>query len=341
MQRRKIAILTPTFSQFSGIDRVVEQQAQELSGKGNKVDVFALEADISPKNYRVVVLGMPKNPLLQRIYRLLFFLDFKKIKRYSDGLKNYDQVISHFYPMNWIAHSAKKKHGIKYTYYNHGICYPELFGNIFERAYMRIFRFLNKLSINNADDAVSVSNFLRYELKKEAGLDSRVICNKIGKSRFGKNIDAGDIIKKYGLKNNKIILFVGRISPHKGVHLLIEAFKIINKKMPNTKLLIVGKPTFSNYYKKLKKAANENVIFAGFVNERDLAKCYKACDLYVTTSLWEGYDLPAAEAQFLGKKVVAFDIGSHPEIVKNGILVRKNNIKGFADAILKILRRKA
>ena len=87
MQKQKIAILTPTFSHFSGIDRVVEQQAKELSGKGNKVVVFALEADIIPKNYRVVVLGMPKNHLLQRIYRLLFFLDFKKVKKYSDELK--------------------------------------------------------------------------------------------------------------------------------------------------------------------------------------------------------------------------------------------------------------
>lgn len=340
MPLKKIAILTPTFSRFSGIDRVVEQQAQELSKKGNEVAVFALEADIRPKNYRLIVLGMPKNPLLQRLYRLLFFLDFKKIRKYSGELKDYDEVISHFYPMNWIAHSAKKKHGVKYIYYNHGICWPNLFENIFERAYMGIFRFFNKLSIKNADEAISISNFLRNELKKETGLDSRVAYNKINKSRFGKNIGAGDIIKKYGLKNNKILLFVGRISPHKGIHLLIEAFSIVSKKMPSAKLVIAGKPAFEGYFKKLKKTAGKDVIFTGFVDEKDLPGLYSACDVYVTASLWEGYDLPAAEAQLLGKKVVAFDVGAHPEIIKNGILVRKNDIEGFAEAVLRLLRRK-
>lgn len=338
MPAQKIAILTPTFSRFSGIDRVVEQQAKELSEKGNEVAVFALKAEITPENYKVVEIGMPKNPVLERIYRLLFFLDFKKIKRYSNELKNYDLAISHFYPMNWIARNAKRKYGIKYTYYNHGICYPELFSGIIEKAYMRLFRFFNKLSIKNADGAVSVSSFLREELKNEAGLDSKVIHNKIDKSRFGKSVDAGDIIKRYNLKNNNVLLFVGRISPHKGVHLLLEAFNIINKKIPNTKLVIAGKPTFNSYFRKLKKSANDNVIFTGFVDEKDLAKCYKACDLYVTCSLWEGFDLPAAEAQFFGRKVVAFGIGSHPEIVKNGILIKKGDIEGFAGAAVSLLK---
>ena len=48
--------------------------------------------------------------------------------------------------------------------------------------------------------------------------------------------------------------------------------------------------------------------------------------------------MPAAEAQACGKKVVAFGIGSHPETVKNGILVEKGNIKKFAEAVIKSLR---
>jgi len=74
----KIAILTPTFNYYSGIDRVVQQQAEEHSRKGNKVTVIALEANIKPRNYKVISLGMPKNPTLQRIYRLFFFLNLLK-----------------------------------------------------------------------------------------------------------------------------------------------------------------------------------------------------------------------------------------------------------------------
>ena len=74
----KIAILTPTFSHFSGIDRVVELQAIEYSKKHHQVTVFAFESTIKPKGFKLEVLGMPKSMFLQRIYRLLFFLILKK-----------------------------------------------------------------------------------------------------------------------------------------------------------------------------------------------------------------------------------------------------------------------
>ena len=104
----KIAILTPTFSHYSGIDRVVELQAEEYAKKKNQVTVFALQSEIKPKGFKVEVLGMPKNLFLQRVYRLLFFLDLRKINYAAEKLKDFDLAISHFYPMNLIASSAKK-----------------------------------------------------------------------------------------------------------------------------------------------------------------------------------------------------------------------------------------
>ncbi|MBI4143519.1 glycosyltransferase family 4 protein [Candidatus Woesearchaeota archaeon] len=333
----KTAILTPTFSHYSGIDRVVEQQAKDYSKKG-KVTVFALEGDMRPKGFGLEIIGMPKSLFLQRLYRLLFFLDFIKINKIAQKLKDYDIVISHQYPMNLVACSAKKKYGVEYIYYNHGIGYSELFGNVFERIYMKAFGFLNMLSLKNADSAVSISKFMQQELKKETGMGSKVVYNKVDK-RFRKNLDGSEIRKKLGIKNGeKVLLFVGRLSPHKNVHALLEIFNLVNKKMPNARLLIVGKPTFPNYYKKLRSLANRNVIFREFADDRELPHYYAACDLYVTASLWEGFNLPAAEAQACGRKVVAFDVCSHPEIVKNGALVKKNDLHGFADAIIRLLK---
>ena len=335
----KIAILTPTFSHYSGIDRVVEMQAVEYAKKRHQVTVFALEATIKPKGYKLEVLGMPKSLFLQRLYRLLFFLDFKKIKRAAEKLKNYDIVISHFYPMNWIAYYAKKKYNVKYTYHNHGIGYSYLFGNIFERLYMGLFVFFNRLSLKNVDSAVSISKFLQEELKKETGIGSKVVYDKIDNKRFRKGLDGNFIRKKLGIKNNeKLLFFIGRLSPHKNIHTLLKIFDIANEKMPNTKLLIIGKPTFPSYYKKLKDAACKNVIFKEFVDEAELPYYYAACDLYVTASLWEGFNLPAAEAQACGKKVVAFDVCSHPEVVKNGLLIKKDDIWEFANDVIRLLK---
>lgn len=333
----KIAILTPTFNYYSGIDRVVQQQAEDYAKKGHKVTVIALESQIKPRNYKVETLGMPKNAFLQRLYRLFFFLDFKKIKYYKN-LKNYDVVISHFYPMNWLGYLARKKFKIKYIYFNHGINTTGLLNNLWQKAYMKIFSFFTNVTLRNVDKAYSVSKYLQEDLKKVSGLQSKVVYNKIDKKRFNKNLKGDKIIKKYNLKNSKVILYVGRIAPHKGVHLLLQAFNIAKKEIPNLRLLIVGKPTFNSYFKNLKKIAGNDVIFTGFVDDKELPYYYAACDIYATASLWEGFNIPAAEAQACNKKIVAFNIGPHPEIVKNGILVEKGNIKQFADAIVKLLK---
>ena len=334
----KIAILTPTFSHYSGIDRVVEQQAIDYSKKGNRVTVFALEADIKPKNFELVILGMPKNLFFQRLYRLFFFLDFKKINKTANKLKDYNIMISHFYPMNLIASKTKEKYNTKYIYHNHGIGYSELFTSIFEKLYMKLFLLFNKQSLKNVDECVSISKFMQSELKKETGLGSVVIYNKID-PRFKKGINGNLIRKKLGIKNNeKLLFFIGRLSPHKNIHTLLEIFNEVNKEMPNTKLLIAGKPNFRSYYNELKQKANKSVIFREEIKDEELPNYYAACDLYVTASLWEGFNLPIAEAQACGKKVVAFNVCSHPEVVKNGILVKKDDTNAFANAIIRLLK---
>ena len=63
----KVAILTPTFSHFSGIDRVVEGQAEDFAKKGHQVTVIAFESTIEPKGYELKLLGMPKNQFWQNL----------------------------------------------------------------------------------------------------------------------------------------------------------------------------------------------------------------------------------------------------------------------------------
>ena len=138
----KIAILVPKFSKFGGDARVAEIQAEEFVENGNYVAIFTLEADMKPKNAELFVIGMPKSLFWQRVYRLTFPLDLIKTFRWLPKLKKFDLIISHLYPMNWLALLAKKFYKSNYIYWYHGVPDPELFPKLYERIYLRIFIFL-------------------------------------------------------------------------------------------------------------------------------------------------------------------------------------------------------
>jgi len=337
-ERPKIAIMGAIFSGFDGVSRVIELQAKRLS-KICDVSVIALEGDLKPpENVKLKIIGAPKNLILNRTYRLLFSLNFAKLFKYSRMLENYDLVIAHQYPMTVLAYLAKKLFSIKYCYWHHHIP-AEAYTSIHQRIYMSLIEYFDEKSwiIRNADYICSVSMFSRKLLKIKSGINSIVVYNEIDKDKFG-NIDKSIIRDKYGIsENDPVILYVGRIHPQKNIHMLLQAFKIVKRKFPNAKLILVGKVIFENYLDQLKRVGDNSVIFAGFVSDEELPYYYAACDVYATCSLSEGFNIPLVEAQACGKPVVAFDIGSHREVVKVGCLVEPVDVEEFANKILNVL----
>ena len=335
---RKIALLVPNFASYSGDARVVELQAEDLLSLGKDVDIITLNQEID-SNLPVIDIGMPKSLFWQRIYRLIFPIDFIKTYRVLKDLKKYDLVISHLYPMNWLAFLAKKLYNAKYIYWYHGIPTPCLQPYHYERIYLKLFIWATKLTTLNTDLVVPVSKFARDEFKGHTGLDSMVIYNKPDLLRFNERIDRTKIREKYGLGDAPIILNVGKINPPKGAHFLVNAFNILKEKVPDAILIIVGLPTYKYYMEELKDIADNSVIFAGFVPDNELPYYYAACDIYATCSLWETYNLPAHEAQACGKPVIAFDFDFFKELLgKSSILVESKNVDKFAEACVLKLR---
>jgi len=337
----RVAILTPTFSRFSGIDIAARDQAVELSERGADVTLVALAADMEPPaNVNVEVVGMPGHLLWQRMYRLLIFLDIIKMLNCTRRLKDCDLVVSHQYPMNWLAYLTKRRYGVRYLYYNHGITPPSVFPSLWQRCYMRVFNALSNWTSGRADAAISISEYARQQLREATGIESELRYRTADEAKFHKGVEGRQIRVEHGLGDAPVILYVGRLSPHKGVHLLLQAFQLVRDRMPSARLVIVGKRTFSKYAKQLDRMSDSAVVFAGYVPDEALPSYYAACDVYATATLWEGFDLPVAEAQACGKPVVAFDIGPHREVVdERGILVRNGDVPAFAVAISGLLRR--
>lgn len=123
------------------------------------------------------------------------------------------------------------------------------------------------------------------------------------------------------------ILFVGRIAPNKRLEDAILAFAWYNKSInPYSRLILVGSNrSCPRYYTMLRMLAGEldlpNVCFEGFLNERELAACYRRAHIYLCPSEHEGYCLPLVEAMHLGVPVLAKRAGAMPETMGNaGVL---------------------
>lgn len=332
--------MVPNFVEFDGAGRVVEVQSDELVREGHQVTVFTFAADMHPEGVQVLTMGMPKSLFWERMYRLLFPLDLPKTLKWLPKLKEFDEVIVHLYPLTWLGYLARKRYKVKYIFWYHGIMPPKLFPHLYERIYMRLQIFLTRLTVGNADRAVAVSKYGQQELKRYTGLDSEVVYNKVDLTKFHPGLDGAKVREQYNLGDEPVILFVGALRPVKGVHLLIQAFNLLKEKMPNAKLVLVGRPDYSYYFEELKKISDSSVTFAGFISHEFLPSYYAACDVYATSSLWESFNIPVIEAQACGKPVVAFDMGPHPEVInENGILVEIGNIEKFAQACVEKLKQ--
>jgi glycosyltransferase involved in cell wall biosynthesis len=78
----------------------------------------------------------------------------------------------------------------------------------------------------------------------------------------------------------------------------------------------------------------------GRLSEDELARTYNEAQIMVSPSLYEGFGLPAAEAQACGTSVVATTAGAFPEVVadgETGLLVRPGDARALADAIQSLL----
>jgi glycosyltransferase involved in cell wall biosynthesis len=336
----KVAILVPNYAEYSGDARVAQQQAKNLLNRGHTVSIFTLAASMKQNGATVFVVGMPKSLFWQRIYRLLFPLNLLLLFRWVPKLKNYDVVIAHLYPMTWIGSVAKRLYKVNYVFWFHGIEDPAVFPNFYERLYMHLHLAMTHFTIQNADRIVSVSHFAKKSLKQVTGLDSEVTYNQVDPTRFHKGIDGQKIRTKLNLGDSPVLLFVGRLAPQKGVHLLIQAFGIVKKRYPTAKLVLAGDPTFSYYLNELKSISDEAVVFAGHVSTEEIPYYYGMCDVYTTCSFWENHNLPVLEAQTCGKPIVAFNIEAFQEVASvSDLLVEKGNVEKFAEACITVLKR--
>ncbi|MCB0208597.1 MAG: glycosyltransferase family 4 protein [Anaerolineae bacterium] len=127
--------------------------------------------------------------------------------------------------------------------------------------------------------------------------------------------------------------YIGRITPIKGVHLLIEAFTRLNLQ-DGVELTLYGKADVNAelYIQKLKQKVEgaANIKFAGFVDNAKISDLYQKIDVLVVPSIWpENSPITILEAQAHGIPVIASDVGGITDLVNhesNGLLFANQNV---------------
>ncbi|GCD09985.1 glycosyltransferase family 4 protein [Clostridium tagluense] len=133
---------------------------------------------------------------------------------------------------------------------------------------------------------------------------------------------------KYGLQNHKTILYVGRLTPKKGTHIVIDAMNSVMESHPNTALMVIGSKWYggnesNDYIELLKRASKElkgPVIFTGYLSPTEIPKYYSIGDIFVNMSQWKE---PLArvhyEAMAAGLPIITTNRGGNAEVMIEGV----------------------
>ena len=147
------------------------------------------------------------------------------------------------------------------------------------------------------------------------------------------------IVEKYHLPvNKKIIVYVGRLSKEKGIDVLLQACKKLDRE--DYIVLIVGSfiqgvKAKDSYEDELLKLANDlkgKVYFTGYANQEDLPTIYAGSDVVVLPSMWdEPAGLTMVEAICCGANLITTKSGGIPEYITNddAILLERNTIDRY------------
>lgn len=372
MEKRKlkIAIFHLAFFYSGGGEKLVLEEIRELKKRGHRVDCFVPTIDkklcfpdvINHFKIKTFFPPFPKIIPHKESFEILFASMFFPI--IARRFIKYDVILGANQPGPWFAWLTNKlleKPYIIYLAQPTRILYPRKVDRkegvwVKHKAYILpllvklgrpFIKWADKVSIRGAGKMLVNGNYIGEVLKKtykknyiSCPAGARLVL-KINGERWEGNIRVNGLnIKK------PYILITNRHFPQKKFEYAIEALVQILKKIPNVSLVISGNPTnYTQFLKKLvqKRKAEKNVVFTGFVSEKDLFSLYSNACVYVYTSPEEDFGMGIIEAMAVGIPAVAWNKGGPSTTIingKTGFLVMPYKQKEFAEKIIYLLKNK-
>jgi glycosyltransferase involved in cell wall biosynthesis len=246
------------------------------------------------------------------------------------------------YPL-WVASKLARKFGKPYIVTPHGIfCQPWRYGSIKKKIYLWL---IARLILNEAS-AVHAVNYFEIDGFKKIGLHSPyvVIPNGIEADKYSLIAPPRNALKIWpNLIGKKVVLFLGRISPEKGLDILLECWKTTIKVEPKA-LLVVAGPDCKGYSVRLNNLVKkykvwDNVLFTGLIQGEKKRTLLCNTDVFVQPSYSEAHSLAVLEALASGKPCIITKSCNFPEVQEwgAGYVIPAGNKEALSIALIKTL----
>ena len=325
-------LAAPGQGKSGGMNVYVRQLAAALGEMGMKIDIFTREhSDVANQietigpNVRVIHIkaGSP-DAHLGDLYALLpEFLEELNYFREAEGLE-YDVVHSHYWLSAWAGQELSQALEIPHvvTFHTLSLIKMQSRAGEVEQSERSV---VETEVIATADRIIAFSPHERDALARLYAADA----NKINLVPCGvdlevfRPLDQKTVRSSLGLNGEKILLYVGRVEPIKGLDLLVETAAQMDSE-EGVRMMVVGADVNGDReMDRVRQLAKERdledkIEFVGQVNHDDLPLYYNAADVCVVPSYYESFGLVALESMACGTPVVATRVGGLSTIIHHG-----------------------
>lgn len=323
----------PGGNKAGGLNVYIRGLAQQLVARGCQVDIFSRAAsrempplaELAP-GLRVIHLraGPARYLAPENVYKHLGAFQRALLACAEAEGRAYDIVHSHYWLSGLVGERLKAAWGLPHVAMFHTL------GEVKNRAAfseneseLRIES--ERQVVRGADRLVCATEQERLLLGELYGADLAkvsVIPLGVDLDRF-RPADKEAARAALGLKDERIVLFVGRLEPLKGADILIDAAAMLESDVDCSVLIVGGDPAAPGQVARLRQLARERgiehrVAFVGAVDHEKLPLYYNAADVCVVPSHYESFGLVAVEAMASGVPVVASRVGGLMGTVKDG-----------------------
>jgi glycosyltransferase involved in cell wall biosynthesis len=329
-----------------GIARHVEDLAKALAKLGHEVSVVTLEFPDAPSYEELKGVKIYRAPTqIGHPHFLTWALLFNHSieKQLADIGEDFDVLHVH----DWLTAPA----GISAKHFLHKPLVATLHSTEYGRSTLQS---IDSFTIDSwewwttfeANKVIVTTYSMRHEVCGHFHVPWEkvwIIPNAVDASKFQVSVDRNAVRARYLVEpNEKLVLYVGRLVPQKGVEFLIQAVSRIAGRFGDAKFVIVGDGWLRGHLESLADQMGQRwrINFAGFIPDSELIALMRSADVLVIPSVYEPFGIVALEGMAAGVPVVASQVGGLAEVVeheKTGEYVYMRNPESIAWGVERVL----